>query len=594
MKNIFLLLCAVMAVTLYGSGSSPHSGGGGGGGPDTGAIARDNTRPPTANIDWANFDLTGVGSLGLNDGTDSVTMTPFQGAYGLDGVLFGFTGSNDFSLTPAFGSSVLLQNNVPGSSTFFDFASKDDDGTDSVGFSVARRSGAQNIGAIPLEFGNFAWRAGIGRYSLDETGLFGGTFYPFQLTARADTTTPNILMQTNGNTEFPGGSIIAANTTTTTTKTGPHLFVGTTAGAPTGVPADSPAGRTALNVDTTNDEVCFYDGGWVCLGAGGGESNTSSNAGGGEGLAKAKVGVDLPFKSLVGGTGITLSSDANEITIDSDLALTASGPANVTKSAAVVGVATDAARADHKHDIATAAASSIGTANTEGSSTSLARADHGHNHGSQTVGTHHAVAIAGSTNGFMSGADKTKLDGIAAGATVGDDDAIHDNVAGEISAITEKVTPVSGDFILIEDSAAANVKKRVQVGNLPAPTPIFGGEFSYSESLGVSTTTSVTYIEKLKHTTASIPAGTYYISWSAGAGNSNSNKSAMIRIQLDDSTIFAEGDVAVNSAGQYIPVGGHAIAVLGAGVHFVDIDYLLVSIGTAQIRNARLSMWRVG
>jgi len=49
--------------------------------------------------------------------------------------------------------------------------------------------------------------------------------------------------------------------------------------------------------------------------------------------------------------------------------------------------------------------------------------------------------------------------------------AIHDNVAAEISVVTEKLTPVSGDFLLIEDSAAANVKKRVQVGNLPAATP---------------------------------------------------------------------------------------------------------------------------
>lgn len=48
-----------------------------------------------------------------------------------------------------------------------------------------------------------------------------------------------------------------------------------------------------------------------------------------------------------------------------------------------------------------------------------------------------------------------------------DADAIHDNVAAEISAITEKTTPVSGDLIVIEDSAASNAKKRVQIGNLP-------------------------------------------------------------------------------------------------------------------------------
>lgn len=48
-----------------------------------------------------------------------------------------------------------------------------------------------------------------------------------------------------------------------------------------------------------------------------------------------------------------------------------------------------------------------------------------------------------------------------------DDDAIHDNVASEISAITEKTTPVGADLLLIEDSADSNNKKRVQITNLP-------------------------------------------------------------------------------------------------------------------------------
>jgi hypothetical protein len=51
---------------------------------------------------------------------------------------------------------------------------------------------------------------------------------------------------------------------------------------------------------------------------------------------------------------------------------------------------------------------------------------------------------------------------------ISDEDAIHDNVAGEIAAITEKVTPVSADLLIIEDSAASNTKKKVQIGNLPS------------------------------------------------------------------------------------------------------------------------------
>ena len=46
-----------------------------------------------------------------------------------------------------------------------------------------------------------------------------------------------------------------------------------------------------------------------------------------------------------------------------------------------------------------------------------------------------------------------------------DADAIHDNVSGEINAITEKTTPVDDDVILIEDSADSYNKKKVKKSN---------------------------------------------------------------------------------------------------------------------------------
>lgn len=48
--------------------------------------------------------------------------------------------------------------------------------------------------------------------------------------------------------------------------------------------------------------------------------------------------------------------------------------------------------------------------------------------------------------------------------------AIHDNVAGEIHAITEKVTPADNDELVIEDSADSFNKKRVKISNLPSGT----------------------------------------------------------------------------------------------------------------------------
>lgn len=62
-----------------------------------------------------------------------------------------------------------------------------------------------------------------------------------------------------------------------------------------------------------------------------------------------------------------------------------------------------------------------------------------------------------------------------------DADAIHDNVASEISAITVKGSPVGADFLVIEDSEAANVKKHILISSLPVVNP--GGsdsQFQYN------------------------------------------------------------------------------------------------------------------
>ncbi len=67
--------------------------------------------------------------------------------------------------------------------------------------------------------------------------------------------------------------------------------------------------------------------------------------------------------------------------------------------------------------------------------------------------------------------------------------AIHNNVAGEISALTEKVTPISADLLIIEDSADSNNKKKVQIGNLPS-----GGSLTVEEVDGTPSVSSVNTI----------------------------------------------------------------------------------------------------
>jgi len=53
-----------------------------------------------------------------------------------------------------------------------------------------------------------------------------------------------------------------------------------------------------------------------------------------------------------------------------------------------------------------------------------------------------------------------------------DPNAIHKSTASEISAITVKTTPITADFLLIEDSADLNNKKHITIGTLPFQTPL--------------------------------------------------------------------------------------------------------------------------
>lgn len=52
-------------------------------------------------------------------------------------------------------------------------------------------------------------------------------------------------------------------------------------------------------------------------------------------------------------------------------------------------------------------------------------------------------------------------------AGTGDDDAIHDNIAGEIDAIVVKANPTFSDLLIIEDIANGDNKKKIQIGTIP-------------------------------------------------------------------------------------------------------------------------------
>jgi len=78
------------------------------------------------------------------------------------------------------------------------------------------------------------------------------------------------------------------------------------------------------------------------------------------------------------GNFLTTQGAGANPTWSAGIALSSTTPANVVKGTSAVGVGTTAARSDHQHDITTASAVSVGTANAEGTATSVARSDHTH------------------------------------------------------------------------------------------------------------------------------------------------------------------------------------------------------------------------
>jgi len=223
-------------------------------------------------------------------------------------------------------------------------------------------------------------------------------------------------------------------------------------------------------------------------------------------------------------------------------------PVNVTKAAAVAGVAVEASRRDHKHDIDTAAPVDIGTANVEGAATTLARSNHVHNHGNLPGGLLHAI----------------------------------------VTAVAPGFTPT-----LPADSS----KFLDGVGNWSTPIPTagnFGRDFQSAASEGDSTTTSGTWQDKLTMTTPAM-TGTYRLGFYFELKSNGSNKDAQGRCyNATDALEVGFDETPTRPANSFMMIGGFQEIVFTGAAKTFKIQYNFNDVsGTATIRRARLELWRV-
>lgn len=79
--------------------------------------------------------------------------------------------------------------------------------------------------------------------------------------------TTTAIMQVVGAGTGGNGNLAVGNAALATTDTVGYFMIPSCAGAPTGVPADIPAGQVALHFDSTNNKLYVYDGGWLSTAA---------------------------------------------------------------------------------------------------------------------------------------------------------------------------------------------------------------------------------------------------------------------------------------------------------------------------------------
>lgn len=122
----------------------------------------------------------------------------------------------------------------------------------------------------------------------------------------------------------------------------------------------------------------------------------------------AQVSGGVPSVNGIGSAvTIAAAGTASVNTVGSTITVTGTGLSGVTAGNGLTGGGTGGSptlSASYGSPVA------VGSANADGSANTLARSDHVHAHGDQAGGTLHSAATTG-TAGFMSAADKTKLNG---------------------------------------------------------------------------------------------------------------------------------------------------------------------------------------
>lgn len=135
-----------------------------------------------------------------------------------------------------------------------------------------------------------------------------------------------------------------------------------------------------------------------------------------------------------------------------------------------------------------------------------------------------------------------------------------------------------------------------QASVLTNPVTFYGSSGGAAASLGESQTTSAIFQNKINHTTAALPAGTYLFWAKAEFGSTSSIGDVEYQAFVDSTaTNMFQGDFYSNNADAETCAAGWVALSFGTAVtHTVQVQYRRQGAsGSARVRNAQIMYWRV-
>lgn len=217
----------------------------------------------------------------------------------------------------------------------------------------------------------------------------------------------------------------------------------------------------------------------------------------------------------------------------------------------------------------------VGDLQAAGGAASLANSAHVH------AVTAAAPVAVGTANAIGAAATSVHSDHVHAGLTRG---------ANDFTVFAVKAAPIPADVVLIEDSAAAGVKKYATVETLK----VFGNDYQTALSTARSVTALGAYQTK---TTLVTPAltGTYRVGWHAVIDSEIVNRAVHTRLYnaTDAAAVGAEQQDRLSTAAGRHPASGFATVVFAGVAKTFQLQWYSPDGGNVGIQDAVIELWRV-